>query len=129
MTGVQAPLLPGWPAPRGRICGNCFHDYIHHCAGQGCGHGSTPADPCPCPGFTPATAPTADATPYPPWALMARPAPPKPGEPFDHRCHGCGQNIRWGYTTTGRIAPFDLAPPHVNHWITCPDKKKRERYK
>ena len=39
-------------------------------------------------------------------------------------CRFCKHTIQWGTTNRGRPAPFDLQPPHFNHWITCPERAK-----
>ena len=36
-------------------------------------------------------------------------------------CRYCGKRVRWGKTKLGRPCPFDLEPPHVSHFSTCPN--------
>ena len=43
-------------------------------------------------------------------------------------CKFCRKPVRWGKTTLGRSAPFDVEPPHPNHWITCEKRATATRY-
>lgn len=56
---------------------------------------------------------------YTPAQCMDTAQPSTPG-----RCKGCASPILWGKTTTGKGAPFDVDPPHPNHFITCPERQR-----
>ena len=40
-------------------------------------------------------------------------------------CGECQQAILWGVTIRGLRAPFDPAPPHRVHTVTCPVRTRR----
>lgn len=42
-------------------------------------------------------------------------------------CRLCGRGILWGRTTKGKRVPFDVEPPHPNHWITCTKQAQARR--
>ena len=41
----------------------------------------------------------------------------------EEQCRFCPEKVRFGKTVKGNRAPFDVAPPHVNHWSTCEGRK------
>lgn len=37
----------------------------------------------------------------------------------EQQCRFCPKKVRFGKTVNNKDAPFDVTPPHVNHWSTC----------